>query len=139
MTTELQRMVYAGAVHHDGQIRHAYYLLDDRNTMLGDAQLYPQPLAACDPGTICTFKVKDGGRVVVKASATRVGVLSDASLVAEWRARDGAVMGMEQAWRTDLPAAFRCMDPVREAYRRLDPERRAILLAQVVRYLCDPQ
>lgn len=136
---ELQRMVYAGAVLHDGQLLHAYYQLDDRHAVLGDAQLYPQPLVMCEPGAIYSFEVRKGGLAVVRNSALRCGSLADAALVAEWRARDSAVLGSEQAWQRDLPQAFACMAPVREAYRQLAPEGRAILIAQVVRYLCDSQ
>lgn len=137
--SERLAMAYAGAVHHEGQILHAYYQLDESGAAVGDAQLYAQPLAACDPGTVCSFEVQGAGSVVVRGSAVRVGRFSDAKAVAEWQARDKAVLAAEQAEVVELSSAFSCMEPVREAYRRLDPLRRGVLLAQVVRYLCEPQ
>lgn len=141
MTTNRTRqsLAYAGAVHHEGQILHAYYQLDDRQTPLGDAQLYAQPLVACEPGAVYSFEVSDGGRAVVKSSAVRAGTFPDAAAVAEWTARDHAILMAEQAFTSVFPqAAFRCVDPIREAYRRLDPMRRGVLLAQIVRYLDEP-
>lgn len=135
-TYQRGEMVYAGAVQHDGQLVHAYYLLDNRGITLGDAHLHMQPIGRFEPGDVFSATYWEGGAKVQPESAVLVRRHQHTEDVAEWRARHGAVMATEASWSETMPQhAFVCMSPIREAYRRLDEEGRGVLIAQMVRYV----
>lgn len=130
-----RELVYAGSLHHEGDLVHAYYVVTPRGDLEERVQLYPEALGDFPPGAVCEYGVHVNGSVVVKG-ATFTRIWSETALVDEWVARHGATMASEAAWASkELPSAFACMAPIRRAYRRLDEERQGLLVAQIVRYL----
>lgn len=129
-------MVYAGAIHHDGAILHAYYFVSD-DELEERAQLYPEQLGNFPPGAQCSYAVAGSGESVQSAGALFVRVWPDEDLVAEWTLRHEATLASEEAWNSkNIPDIYARLDPFRVAYRSLqDEERRGVLLAQMVRYV----
>lgn len=134
-------MAYAGMVNHEGRLLHAYYLVGPDANPQGEAHLFPEPVGSFEIGVVFSVETKSGGAQIVTKTALGTGThVADQEVLAEWEARHGAIAASEAAWEAKMPqGAFAGLDPIREAYRRLDEERRGVLLAQVVRYLCDPQ
>ena len=129
-------MVYAGAVYHDGGLVHAYYFLTAEGALDDRAQLYSEALGDFPPGAQCSYAVHGTGESVTAAGAMFVRIWPDSSVVEEWAARHNAIGASEAAWASkDLPTAFNCLEPIKQAYGRLDEERQGVLLAQVVRYI----
>ena len=130
-----RELVYAGSLHHEGGLVHAYYFVTERGDLEERVQLYPEALGDFPPGAVCKYGVQTNGSVVTKGAAfTRMW--PEEKLVSEWVARHGATTASEAAWTSkELPEAFACMEPMRAAYRRLDEERQGLLVAQMVRYL----
>lgn len=140
MQLERSQLVYAGIIQHEGQLLHAYYELDVRGAQVGDAQLHAIPIGSFEPGDVLNVDTKDHGRVVLPETAKLVRLHRDTAAVSEWRARTGAILASDAAWGAKMPQhAFSCMAPIREAYQRLDEERRGVLIAQMVRFVCEPQ
>jgi hypothetical protein len=128
------RVAYAGLVVHDGQLAHAYVNVDQRGRALGAAELYRESLCDAQVGDLLEVPASANGSIP-KGVAHVVGSHGDPQAVAEWRARHGATLAAEQAWRHPMAEAFELLAPIREAYRKLDEERQGVLIAQVVRYI----
>ncbi len=136
-TTE-RELVYAGSLHHEDGLVHAYYFVTERGDLEERVQLYPEALGSFPPGAVCKYGVQTNGAVVTEG-ATFVRVWPEEALVHEWTVRHGATLASEAAWTAqELPKAFSCLEPIRAAYRRLDEERQGVLVAQIVRYLVTP-
>lgn len=136
--TKRRELVYAGSLHHEDGLVHAYYFVTERGDLEERVQLYPEALGDFPPGAVVEYAVQTNGAVVTEG-ATFQRMWPDAEAVHEWTARHGATAASEAAWSSkDLPKAFACMAPLREAYRRLDEERQGVLIAQMVRYVVSP-
>ena len=76
------------------------------------------------------------GSAILNQTVKFLRVWDNLHEVQEWQARDSAVRASDKAWNAaTLPKAFECLQPMREAYERLDEERRGVLLAQMIRYV----
>ena len=128
-------MVYAGAVRHKDEVGHAYYVITD-GAIAERAQVYADALGDFPVGTVCSYQVSGNGAAVQRDGIEFKGVYDDDQVVQEWQARHSSLEASELAWAArELPREFQCLDPIRDAYRQVDDEQRALLIAQVVRYI----
>ena len=131
-----RELVYAGAASHDGELVHAYYVVQQDGTLGDQAEIYPNALGDFPPGAAVSYDVHADGAIHLQGAKFE-RMWPDDRLVSECTVRHGATLASEAAWASkDLPGAFACMEPVRAAYRSLkDTELRGVLLAQMVRYV----
>lgn len=135
-----RELVYAGVVRHEGELVHAYYMVKDDGALSEQAEIYPHALGDFPPGAVCSYLIGRNGSVHTN-STTFERTWPDTKLVSEWLARHDVTTASEAAWSSkQLPGAFACMDPMRDAYRTLkDPELQGLLIAQMTRYIVSPK
>lgn len=139
MSRKRQEMVYAGALHHDGALVHAYFFVKGDGSLSGKAQLYPNPLGDYPPGARVSFLVDGSGESVMSEGAMFKGMWDDSDQVDEWTVRHEAVALSEEAWSlANLPKPFERLAPMRDAYLAIGEEQRGVLIGQIVRYLTTP-
>ncbi len=134
--TKRRELVYAGAASPEGELVHAYYVVCPDGALAEKAEIYPAALGDFPPGAVVSYDVEGTG-VIHLAGAKFERMWPDEKLVAEWMVRHGATSASEAAWASkELPRAFSCLGPIRNAYRSVkDEELRGVLLAQMVRYV----
>jgi len=134
-------LVYAGALLRDQQIVHVYYEVKDHRTLVDPerAHVYAAPLGQnVRVGEIWSFATTGHGAGIRNEGASFVRVFADQELLTEWRARHDAISFSEVAWSAGkLGPTFEVLAPIRAAYHRLNEEQQGILIAQVVRYICE--
>jgi hypothetical protein len=131
-------LAYAGMIKSEGQLLHAYFKVqNDRVVDIENAQVFAEPLANCDVGDVFEFKCSPNGDRVHKPGK-RLNILLPQELVTSWLAIHRATVGSEKAWSKPLDPILEVLHPVRLAYHKLpEEESRALLIAQVVRFIVD--
>lgn len=132
------RMAYCGMVQHEDRLLHAYQVVSPAGDVDPEqCQLYAEPLGTHQVGEIWDYETSADGAKVFKAKSSRVGMVADRALVASWLASHTALQTHESSWQKPMDPVLESLHPVRLAYRRLPEDQRAILLAQVVRYIVE--
>lgn len=130
-------LVYAGMIRHEGQLLHTYFPISRRTGQLEpEPSLYAAPLGSFDVGSVLSCQTPDDGASILPTGIKQSGVWEDVELVQQWRTQHETIASSEAAWTRPIPEdSFACAKPLREAFHRLDPEGRILLVAQLVRWI----
>ena len=130
-------LVYAGARQSEKGLIHCYFETLDSSTLVDrDEHLFEKRLSReTSPGDMISIECDmSAGKWFIETAAV-VGTFRDRGMVTAWQIAHDAEVDSDKASRgkSDLP--FEALEPFRLAYRSLDPESRAVMIAQVVRHI----
>jgi hypothetical protein len=136
MATERKQVefVYAGAIMHNDVVMHSY--IEHSKGVLGNANLYAEPLSSHCPGSILTFTTpKDGS--VVKESVLFQGMWKgEGDEVLMWTAMTDALLASEAAYaKYRGNPLLESLEPLRDVYAGMEARERAIFIAAVSAYI----
>jgi hypothetical protein len=130
-------VVYAGARRAEKGLVHCYFEVLDSTTLADtdERQFAGRLSKEKTPGEMVSIEYDSKSGSWFPETAQVVGMFRDRGMVTAWQIAHDAEVDSEKASTGKIDLPFDTLEPFRIAYRSLDPESRAVMMAQVVRHI----